>query len=51
MPKTPQTSDNVVLLYCQPFLNTGIDAVYDSDIDMFWSKHDLDLNFKEIEER
>ncbi|XP_053406617.1 uncharacterized protein LOC123546290 [Mercenaria mercenaria] len=50
MTKTTQTSKSVVLLYCQPFLKTGNDVIDDEKKDVFWSKHDLDLKFKEIEE-
>ena len=50
MPNTTHTSKSVTMLYCQPFLKTGNDVFDDEKKGVFWSKHDLDLKFKEIED-
>lgn len=41
-------TNNVVILYCQPFLPNGPD--YTEGRAIFWTKHDLDLTLNDLEE-
>ena len=51
LPKGKKSSNNVVLLFCNPFMLRAAEFTTDLQKNVFWSKHDLDLNIKEVDKK
>ncbi|KAK3094870.1 hypothetical protein FSP39_007328 [Pinctada imbricata] len=49
--KSNRGHQHVILLYCQPFMLTGNDIMYDVKQNVFWSKHDMDLTIRELDKK
>ncbi|KAK7110593.1 hypothetical protein V1264_014437 [Littorina saxatilis] len=51
LPKSKRLSSNVVLLFCNPFMLRAAEFNTDLQKNVFWTKHDLDLNIKEVDKK
>ncbi|XP_013389293.2 uncharacterized protein LOC106158006 [Lingula anatina] len=49
--KSTRTSCQVVFAYCRPFMLSSNDPESDLKQNVFWSKHEMDLTFKQLDKK